>query len=42
MLDAQFFIKIGANVRDRYREHIFRKAKDINGNSFSKYIARLI
>jgi hypothetical protein len=37
MLDAQFFIDVGANVRDRYRNHIFRKAKDINDESFKPY-----
>ena len=40
MLDAQFFIDVGANVRDRYREHIFTKAKDINGKSFSKIYSK--
>ena len=37
MLDAKFFIRIGANVRDRYRDHIFRKAKDVYGRAFKKY-----
>ena len=40
MLDAKFFIRIGANVRDRYRKHIFTKAKDINDNSFSKQYSK--
>ena len=35
MLDYKFFSKVGPNVRDRYRNHIFRKAKDVYGNSFS-------
>tara|TARA_R110002020_G_scaffold60133_3_gene163243 strand:- start:726 stop:1262 length:537 start_codon:yes stop_codon:yes gene_type:complete len=46
MLDAKFFIRIGAKVRDRYREHIFgsdqslnyiKPAKDINGKKFKGY-----
>ena len=46
MLDLQFFIKIGANVRDRYREHIFgsdasaeyiKPARDIYGKKFKGY-----
>ena len=37
MLDTQFFIKIGANVRDRYRKHIFQDAKDINDDNFEPY-----
>ena len=35
MLNRKFFNKIGPNVRDRYRDHIFRKAKDINEKKFS-------
>ena len=31
MLDLQFFLKIGPRVRDRYRDHIFRNAKDVFG-----------
>ena len=37
MLDGTFFRTIGANVRDRYRDHIFRKAKDVYGRAFKKY-----
>ena len=37
MLDREFFQKEGANTRDRYRDHIFRKAKDIKGNNFRAY-----
>ena len=40
MLDTKFFIKVGPNIRDRYREHIFKKAKDINGKSFSKIYSK--
>ena len=39
MLDAKFFIRIGANVRDRYRKHIFQDAKDINDKQFKAYSA---
>ena len=35
MLDGTFFRTIGAIVRDRYRDHIFRKAKDVYGKKFS-------
>ena len=35
MLDLQFFLKIGPRVRDRYRDHIFRNAKDVFGKPFS-------
>ena len=37
MLDAKFFLKVGPNVRDRYRDHIFKKAKDVFGKSFKGY-----
>tara|TARA_Y100000593_G_scaffold43017_1_gene82340 strand:- start:326 stop:766 length:441 start_codon:yes stop_codon:yes gene_type:complete len=37
MLDAKFFLKVGPNVRDRYREHIFKKALDVNGKKFKAY-----
>ena len=37
MLDREFFQKEGANTRDRYRDHIFRKAKDIKGSTFKPY-----
>ena len=37
MLDREFFQKEGANTRDRYRDQIFRKAKDIKGSTFKPY-----
>ena len=37
MLDAKFFLKVGPNVRDRYRKHIFKDAKDVYGKPFNKY-----
>ena len=37
MLDATFFRRIGPNVRDRYREHIFKKALDVFGKPFKGY-----
>ena len=46
MLDATFFRKIGPEVRDRYRKHIFgsdasanykQQAKDVYGRAFKKY-----
>jgi hypothetical protein len=37
MLDKMFFIKIGPNVRDRYRNHIFEDAKDVFGKPFKAY-----
>ena len=37
MLDATFFRRVGPNVRDRYRDHIFKKAKDVYGKPFKKY-----
>ena len=37
MLDKKFFIKLGANVRDKYRKHIFAKARDVFGKSFKGY-----
>ena len=37
MLDATFFRKIGPNVRDRYRKHIFQDAKDVYGRAFKSY-----
>ena len=32
-----FFRRLGANVRDRYRKHIFQDAKDVYGKSFKSY-----
>lgn len=40
MLNIKFFNKIGPNVRDRYRTHIFRKAKDINDKPFKPYTSK--
>ena len=40
MLDATFFRRIGPNVRDRYREHIFKKALDVFGKPFKAYTSK--
>ena len=40
MLDATFFRKIGPNVRDRYRQHIFKKALDVFGKPFKAYTSK--
>ena len=37
MLDKIFFLKVAPNVRDRYREHIFKKALDVFGKPFKAY-----
>ena len=37
MLDKQFFITHGPIIRDRYRKHIFDKAKDVYGKPFKRY-----
>ena len=37
MLDKQFFITHGPIIRDRYRKHIFDKAKDVYGKPFKGY-----
>ena len=37
MLDREFFTKLGANVRDKYRKHIFAKARDVYSKSFKGY-----
>ena len=37
MLDKKDFIKIGANVRDNYRTHIFTKGLDVNDRKFRGY-----
>ena len=37
MLDKKDFIKIGANVRDNYRTHIFTKGLDVNDRKFDGY-----
>ena len=39
-INANFFRTLGANVRDRYREHIFGKAKDVHGKPFKKYSSK--
>ena len=41
MLDATFFRRVGPNVRDRYREHIFGKAKDVYDKPFKDYTSKL-
>ena len=37
MLSKIFFQKLGANIRDKYRKHIFAKARDVYGKSFKGY-----
>ena len=37
MLDKIFFLKVGPNVRDRYRDHIFKKALDVFDKPFKDY-----
>ena len=37
MLDHQYFKKVGTKVRDKYRTHIFTKAKDVYGSKFKGY-----
>ena len=37
MLDKKFFDRVGLRVRDKYRKHIFEKAKDVFGNTFKGY-----
>ena len=37
MLDATFFRRVGPNVRDRYRKHIFQDAKDVFDKPFKTY-----
>ena len=37
MLDKKFFIKVGANTRDKYRKHIFAKARDVYWKAFKGY-----
>ena len=37
MLDKKFFIRVGANVRERYKKHIFTKAKDVYDKQFPGY-----
>ena len=40
MLDQIFFLKVGPNVRDRYRDHIFKKALDVFGKPFKAYTSK--
>ncbi len=37
MLDKKFYTKLGANVRDKYRKHIFAKARDVYSRAFKGY-----
>ena len=37
MLDRKFWDKEGPIVRDKYRKHIFAKARDVNSRSFKGY-----
>ena len=37
MLDKQFFFKVAPKIRDAYRDHIFKNARDVNGHKFKKY-----
>ena len=40
MLDKKFWIKEGPIVRDKYRKHIFAKARDVNSKSFKGYTSK--
>ena len=37
VLDRKFFLELGPNVVNLYREHTFDNAKDINDKTFKKY-----
>ena len=37
VLDREFFLELGPNVVNLYREHTFDNAKDINDKTFKKY-----
>ena len=37
MLDFKFFSKVGVEVVNKYRKHIFDNGKDINGKPFKSY-----
>ncbi len=37
MLDKKFWTEVGPNVRDKYRKHIFRKARDVYSRAFKGY-----
>ena len=40
MLDKTFFLRVGPNVRNRYRDHIFKKALDVFGKPFKAYTSK--
>ena len=40
MLDVTFFRKVGPNVRDKFRKHIFQDAKDVYGKPFKAYTSK--
>ena len=40
MLDLKFFLRVGPNVRDQYRKHIFQDAKDVFGKPFKAYTSK--
>ena len=40
MLNHKFFRKVGTQIRDAYRTHIFTKALDINDKKFDGYSTR--
>ena len=37
MFSTKFFTKLGADVRDKYRKHIFEDGKDVNDKDFKGY-----
>ena len=37
MLDSAFFRRLGMRVRNKLREHLFDRAKDVYGKKFKKY-----
>ena len=37
MFSTKFFIKLGADVRDKYKKHIFEDGKDVNNKKFKEY-----
>lgn len=40
MLDFKFFSKVGVEVVNRYRKHIFDNGKDIDGKKFKVYTSK--
>ena len=40
MLDKTFFLRVWPNVRNRYRDHIFKKALDVFGKPFKAYTSK--